>query len=335
MGITAKELAKLLNLSAAAVSMALNNKPGVGTETRRRILDAAEKYDYDFSKHTMRRRDTGSIYFIIYKKHGAIVGSNPFFEELSEGIASGCKENNYKMDIRYLYGDEDKSEHHIKEIPYSGCVGIILLGTEMTPEDLYPFKKLAIPVVLLDNYYETATFDCVLINNMQGAYLATKYLIKQTGSQPGYLCSSYAIGNFAERNLGFTKAIRAYGMAAAGCITHPLPPSIDGAYTEMMEILKRREPLASCYFADNDLIAIGAIKALKQHGYRIPEDIAVVGFDNISAGEIIEPDLTTIHVPKHYMGKMAANRLIYRIQNPGSTFVKLEIATTLIHRHSA
>lgn len=334
MGITAKELAEKLNLSAAAVSMALNNKPGVSTETRRRILNAAEKNDYDFSRHSIRNQGTGSIYFIIYKKHGTIVGNNPFFEELSEGIAAGCKEHKFKMEIRYLYGDEERLEDYLEAIHYSDCIGMILLATEMTIEDLRLFKHLSIPIVLLDSYFETAPYDCIVINNMQGAYLATRHLIKMRHTQPGYLCSAYSISNFGERNFGFFKAIRAHGMAFANSIVHSLPPSIDGAYAEMLEIIKRKEPLASCYFADNDLIAIGVIKALKQSGYQVPEDIAIVGFDNIPASEILEPALSTIHVPKHYMGKMAAKQLFSRILEPSATTLKLEISTTLIRRNS-
>ncbi|MFT4004392.1 MAG: LacI family DNA-binding transcriptional regulator [Lacrimispora sp.] len=335
MGITAKELAQILNLSAAAVSMALNNKPGISTETKKRVLETAQKLDYDLTRHTFHPKDVKSIYLIIYKKHGAIVGSTPFFQELSEGIAAGCQKNNYKMEIRYLYGEEGNTENRLKDILYSGCTGIILLGTEMTPEDYLPFRALTIPIVLLDSYFETAPCDSIIINNIQGAFLAASHLIKTTEKQPGYLHSSYPIGNFAERHTGFFKAIHTYGMAASNSIVHSVTPSIEGAYADMLEILKREEPLAPCYFADNDLIALGALKAFKQHGYRIPEDISIVGFDDIPAGVIVDPALTTIHVPKHYMGKMAANRLISRLEEPDATSVKLEIATSLIRRHSA
>ena len=90
MSITAKELAKKLNLSAAAVSMALNNKPGVSTDTRRRILDAADRYGYDFTRITEKQNAAGTIYLVIYKKHGAIVDDTSFFSQLSEGITDAC-----------------------------------------------------------------------------------------------------------------------------------------------------------------------------------------------------------------------------------------------------
>ena len=334
MTITAKELAKKLNLSAAAVSMALNNKPGVSTATRKLVMDAAVEYGYDLSRISEKHTTGGNIYFVLYKKHGAVVADTPFFSELSDGIVLGCKDAGYKVKISYIYGDEGDVEEQLEEIQYSDCVGIVLLGTEMTPEDLKIFKKLPIPFVLLDTYFETVDCNYVLINNVQGAYLAASYLIKKTKKQPGYLKSSYPIGNFAERNSGFFKAVRAYGMASSKSIVHSLTPSIDGAYADMKEILENGEELAPCYFADNDLIAVGAMKALKEFGYSIPEDIAIVGFDNIPLSRIVEPSLTTIHVPKQYMGEMAAKRLITILKEKGTRPVKIEIATQLIERNS-
>ena len=134
------------------------------------------------------------------------------------------------------------------------------------------------------------------------------------------------------REAGFKKSIRAHGMSFSQSIIHELSPSINGAYSDMKEILKWNEPLARCYFADNDLIAAGAIKAFKEAGKRIPEDIAVVGFDNIPMSQVM--DLSTINVPKEYMGRLAAKRLFDRIRNPRLPTVKIAVETTLIDRYS-
>ncbi len=332
MGITAKELAQKLNISAAAVSLALNNKPGVSTETRQRILKAAEKYGYDFSRLAEKLRPTGAIYFVIYKKHGTIVTDTPFFSDVSEGISQYCKKEQYNLKISYIYEDESTLERQIQKIQSSDCRGIILLGTEMEVENIKPFLNLSVPILLLDAYFETVSCNCVLINNVQGAYLATKHLIQSCKKQPGYLQSSYQISNFAERSSGFYKAIRASGMSASRSIVHKLSPSMEGAYADMIEIIKNKEPLASCYFADNDLIAIGAMKALKKNGYRIPSDICIVGFDNLPVSNAVEPPLTTIHVPKQYMGEVAAARLLTLIKDPRHPPVKTEIMTQLIKR---
>ena len=150
----------------------------------------------------------------------------------------------------------------------------------------------------------------------------------------GYLRSSYPISNFEERADGFYKAVRANGMSSSKSIVHALTPSIEGAFADMTEILNRKEELAECYFADNDLIAIGAMKALQKAGYRIPDDIAVVGFDNLPMSSYLEPSLTTINVPKRYMGEMAAERLIQLLKARQFVPVKLEVGINLVKRRS-
>ena len=102
----------------------------------------------------------------------------------------------------------------------------------------------------------------------------------------------------------------------------------------MLEIIDRGDDLANCYFADNDLIAIGAMKAFKLRGYKIPEDIAIIGFDNISEGRIVDPSLTTIDIPRNFMGQTAARQLIYQLSNPVPHTIKIEVSTSIIKRFS-
>ena len=333
--ITAKELAQELGLSPAAVSMALNGKPGVSDETRRRVLDAAAERGYDMTRITGRQKAKKEIYFLVYKKHGVVVTDTAFFSELFEGIGDGCREAGYRLTIRYLYDDGDTMERQLQELRMSDCSGMILLGTELTQERYASFTGLRMPVVLLDTYYPGTTADYVLINNMQGAYLATDYLIKRTRQQPGYLRSSYPIGNFNERANGFYDAIRAAGMSSSRSIVHRLSPSVEGAFSDMMALLEAGEETAACYFADNDLIAVGAMRALRAKGYRIPEDISIVGFDNIPYANVVEPPLTTIHVPKQEMGRTAVRRLTEILERGESLPMKIEVATRLIKRRSA
>lgn len=333
MKITAKELAAKLNLSPAAVSIALNGRQGVSTKTRKRVLEAAEQYGYDFTRISEKKRASGTVYFCIYKKHGAVVGDTPFFTQVSDGIAAGCKKAEFRMKISYLYEDSEL-DREIAEIQFSDCVGMILLGTEMTPEDYTHFSHLPFPVILLDTSMEGVACDCVLMDNVLGAFQAVSHLIKRTRSQPGYLHSFYPISNFNERQDGFYKALRTHGMSSSGSVVHRLPPSMDGAYTDMLELLKAGTPTAPAYFADNDWIAIGAMKAFKKMGYRIPEDVAVIGFDDIPFCTVIEPSLTTIRVPKQSMGEVAVSRLMTRLEQPGTPLEKIRLGTELIRRRS-
>lgn len=353
MGITAKELAKKMNLSEAAISMALNNKPGVSTQTRKMILEEAKKYGYDFSRIKGKElpvSEQGTICFIIYRKHGALVPNSPvlfheehgstipdvpFFSQLSEGISLSCKEHHYHLNISYLYEGDDVARQ-LRELYRIGTSGILLLGTEMERHDLIPFTNCGIPFVLIDNYFEDLGTSSVITNNMQGAYLATNHLIRKRRSQPGYLRSSYRSTGFEERADGFYKAIRNNGMSTSRSIVHALSPNVDGAYGDMKEILSQnvKPQLASCYFADNDLIAAGAIRAFTEAGYRVPEDVAIVGFDNMPLCTYITPALTTVHVPKQYMGEIAVKQLVEMIKNPRISPVKIEVATALKVRKS-
>ena len=331
MAITAKELAKQLNLSATAVSMALNNKPGVSTATRDQVIKAAEKYGYDFTRLSLKNGHPGDIYCIIYRAHNAILNYMPIFSELTDGIEQECRNQGYQLKLVQINEKRDDVQKWIEDLRIANCAGIILLGTETSIHVCQMFLQLSVPVLLLDSHFDSLGCSSVLINNRQGAYLATSLLINQCGSQPGYMRSSYRIGNFEERRIGFDTALREHGMSPSNSVIHELPPSIEGALSVMLEIIDREASLAKCYFADNDLIAIGAMKALK---LRVPEDVAIAGFDNISESRIVEPSLTTIDIPRTFMGQTAARQLIHQITTPVPHTVKIEISTKLVRRFS-
>ena len=291
MSITAKELAEKLNLSQTAVSMALNNKPGVSTETRRLVVEAAEKYGYDFTKLSLKKNKAGSIYAVSYRSHNAIMSYSPIFDAMVEGMESVVQKDNYKLKVITFYEKRDNLEHYLGDLRTTDCVGIILFGTEMREEMVRPFLKLPFPVVILDAYFENLDCNYVVPNNRQGAYLATDYLISRRMKQPGYLQSAYPLRNFSERLEGF-------------------------------------------YHAVHDLIAIGTIKALRLRGYKVPEQVAIVGFDNISEGRIIDPSLTSISIPRHYMGQVAARELLSQINEPRQHTCKIEVSANLVKRFS-
>lgn len=334
MSVTAKEIAKKLNISETAVSMALNNRPGVSTQTRKRIIQQAEMMGYDFSKLSRKANNHGDIYYIIYRAHNAILNYTPIFNELIEGIEQECRNNDYRLKTLQIYEHIDDLEKCLEDLRYKGCIGIILFGTEMSESVAKQFYSLNIPIVLIDTYFDRVECSSISINNRQGAYFATNLLIETTHEQPGYLKSSYEIKNFNRRRDGFYKSIISHGMSKSKSIIHELSPSIEGAYSDMLEILNNGDDIAKCYFADNDLIAIGAMRAFKEKGYKIPEDISIVGFDNISESSIVEPALTTVDIPRKFMGQTAALQLIREIQFPIPHTVKTEISTSIVQRKS-
>lgn len=331
MKVTAKQIAEQLGISAAAVSMALNNKPGVSVEMRHHIIDVAQQLGYDFSRINAKKAKSNTIAFVCFHKN--FVFDTPFFTEMAMSIEKVIKENGYQLYFHHIH-DLDNIDDIITSFQSYSYEGIILLGTTMSRDEFLPFEKLSMPIILLDTYFPNINADCITINNVDSAETATDYLIKKRHQQPGYLHSSQEIVNFNERSLGFYNAVRKNSLPSSKSIVHHLSPSVDGSYADMMEILAHHEPIASCYFADNDEIAIGAMRAFKENGYRIPEDIAIVGFDNIPYSTYIDPPLTTIDVPKAFMGTVAAKHLIAAIQKNEKFHIKIEINTNLIIRYS-
>ncbi len=341
MNISAKELAEKLNVSAATVSMVLNNKPGISQATRDLVLETAREYGYTgpgtANPDEILHRET--IHFIIYKKQGTVVADTPFFSQVIEGINRQCRLENCEQQISYFYEYEEESrqleELRAKQQTLS-CSGILLLGTEIEPQNVSLFQSFGVPIVMLDFYDDMLDMDCVLINNVQGAYRATSHLIDMGHRKVGYLKSSFEISNFRERADGYYKALRTHGISTSHPYVHAVTPTAEDAYTEFCTILEQKPTLATAYFADNDIVAAAAIRAFHQYGYRIPEDISIVGFDNMPFCQLIDPPLSTMHVQKEELGSQAVAQLVSRIRNKNKSnhATKIEISTTLIRRES-
>ena len=187
MSITAKELAEKLGISASAVSIALNGRKGISDEKRDFILRAAKEYGL---KRPLRKSFSSTfINLVIFKKHGMVYGDTPFFAAVTEGISAEVANSGYNLQISYFYGNQDNAEQ-LKSLSMSDCAGIILLATEMEPEDIQQFLTIGKPIVVLDCYFEGTLLDCVVINNSQGAYLATKHLIEFGHTDLGYIHSN-------------------------------------------------------------------------------------------------------------------------------------------------
>ncbi|WP_283681142.1 LacI family DNA-binding transcriptional regulator [Parablautia sp. Marseille-Q6255] len=333
MSITAKELAKILNLSAASVSVALNNKPGVSAITKKRILEAAHKYGYDFSTITKEGKLTGTIYYIRYINYHSPQEA-PFFSYLASSLDKIITSKGYKYIGLKIYGDED-FDKNLEKIKFSDCAGILLLGTDITKDKLKRFLSLDFPLVLMDTWFTSPPVNCVKVNNIQGAYLATEYLIKKYKCQPGYLQSSLRLQNYEERFTGYCQALEKYRMSMRNSDINVILPNMYGAQADMNEIMQHKKQFARSYIADTDAQAVGAMMAFQTKGYKIPDDIAFIGFDNSFYSENAHPNLTTIEAYPSCMAATALNRLLSIISERNDIPIKIEISTSLIERGSA
>jgi Transcriptional regulators len=329
-----KDIAKALELSSATVSMVFNNKPGVSSETRERVLNYAEQVGYRANPaQRSSLTETRGIRFIVYKKNGRIVTDTPFFSELIEGIEAESRREHFGLVISYVNESNPQAEV-MRMLSDNSLDGIIILATEMETDDIKKFRSASVPIVVLDSYFELEQFDTVVINNVQSTVAATKYLTDCGHKRIGHLKSSVLINNFAERELGFKRALDYAGLTYNEDYTIELSPSIDGAYSDMLSELKSRDRLPTAFFADNDIIAFGAMKAMKECGINIPQDVSIIGFDDMPYSTLIEPNLTTVRVYKDRIGTLAVKRIMERIRGEAKELIKIEVGADLVIRDS-
>lgn len=329
MGISSKELAERLGVSPSSISIALNGKPGISDKTREKILSAAETYGLE--RPARRTSSSPYINLVIYKKHGLVYGDTPFFSAVIEGIGMEVARLGYKLQISYFYGNQNQDEQ-FKMLSISECAGIILLATEMLPGDIPLFRTLTQPLVVLDNDFRSPNFDCVVINNIQGAHMATKYLLDCGHRRIGHLFSSVRIRNFDERREGFLRAVS----ECAGCevCTVPVFSTQERAYDDMLRYLDGCASLPTAFFADNDIIAVACLRAMADRGIRVPEDVSLVGFDDMPFCYLTTPTLTTMHVSKEVFGRQSVSRLVEKIQGETDHSLKIELNPKLVIRNS-
>lgn len=334
--ISGKELAEKLGVSAATISMVFNNKPGISEETRFRVIEAARRYGYVYKPRGNQDSlfsNSRVICFVIFKKHGLVVGDTPFFTEVMEGVLQSCGDVGYQAKVAYHYADMDFSVQ-VERNEYRQCAGLILLGTEMNTDNLSQFLALNLPTVVLDAYFEEISADYVLINNVQGAFLATQYLAKQGHTSIGYLKSSIRISNFSERANGYYNALRKYSLSTGHLHVIEISPQTEQGYEDMVRYLEAKPPLATAYYADNDIIAAAAVRGFARFGYRIPEDISVIGFDDMPFCQLMMPPLSTMRVPKRILGSTAVKRLAEILRGGAPEHMKTSVATELTQRCS-
>ena len=334
-----KEIAKILDISPAAVSLALNNRPGVSEETRSKVLRLAKNQTNGVSGAAENHR-LGTMLLSVHKRTGAIINEKPFFSIILESAQQEAMRLNYKMMIMHFL-PEKRLDEYIEYLLTLEIDGVIVIATEMQQEDIEGYRRLRsrkkIPVVLMDSSFDLEDFDAVELDNTKAVYRAVAYAVSMGHRSIGYLASAVRIQNFIHSHDGFYKGIREFNLQG---YPHPfisLPADIDGAYREMYRFLADRTAgfeMPTLFIADLDYIALGAMRALKEYGYRVPEDISLIGYDGIAAGEISDPPLTTTNVNKYDIGRLAVKRLVEKIKGNESFYTTTQVSSTLEKRGS-
>lgn len=328
MKVNIQLISDLSGYSIATVSNALNNKKKVNPETAYRILKIANEIGY-VVKNKQKR-----IKLVTFISVGTVVEDTPFFSQLFEGITSESRANGYDVEIHHLDKNSSDYNTYLHQILFEPSEGILFLATEMSYEDAKPLSETKTPIVILDNWLDRPDFSTVSINNSNGAYEAVNFLIDNGHHRIGYLKGQFRINNFCDRENGYAEALADRGLKRNPQNEITLTSTMEGSYLDMLEYLEDAQQMPTAFFADNDIIAFGAIKALQEKGYTLPDDISIIGFDDMPYCEIVNPALSTIRVHKGGMGQLAVRRLIERINGETNVSTHTLVNTQLVIRDS-
>lgn len=323
-----RSISKITGYSPATVSNALNHKKGVNKDTADEIFRVAHEIGYNNESKISR------IKFVIYKRNGSIIDNSPFFTNLLDGVETECRVSGYEMMVCNLDRRSDSFKQRLDELLNDKTTAVIMLGTEALDEDFKFFEDAKCPLIILDSWCTSMNFNGVLINNEDSAKNAVEHLIQKGHKEIGYLRGKFRIKAFSARANGYSRALYKHGIPTKEGYIVNLSTTMDGAYRDMLTYLEQKPKLPTAFFADNDMIALGAMKALIEKGYRVPEDISLIGFDDLSSCEISTPRLTTIRVFKQEMGQMAVRRLLDVIKDGNGIKTKIQICTEFVERDS-
>ncbi len=328
MKVNIRRLAELTGYSPTTISNALNRKKGVNEQTAAFILQTAQGQGY------VNKSDITKIKLIMYKENGFIVEDTPFFSSVIDGFEKECRWCGLEMAMCYLDHRKKDYENELKSLLTDTTAGVVLLGTEISDEEIRRFGMLKAPFLTLEYWAHDMSYNGVFINNADSAGLAAEYLIQKGHRKIGYIAGDFRINAFRERRAGLEKGLGKHGLCLQEKYVVMLRPTMEDSYREMMEYLKGNPSLPTAYFADNDMLALGAMKALQEYGIEVPEKVSMIGFDDLPFCEISSPRLTSLRVPKQEMGQEAARRMIEMIRTGSRTRAKIQICTELIERDS-
>ena len=304
MRIKAKEIAKELGLSEATVSLALNDRPGVNENTKKRILECVrekqEKLQENFE--IQKKIVHGKVMMLNYIKNGIIMKrsqeQNPIIEKIRETV----KREGYTFEYRLFQEQFEEIGNLISECREKDVKGIYIMAAEMGKSDIYPFLELQIPIVAGDNLFYEEGINSFLIDNREGIRRGVDYLVDKGHSRIVYLAEDIDIFNFLERREAFVLEMAKRECGDASNRIRHLGSSVEEAAFSMGKYLDEGMRGVTALILESSVISMGVIKALLERNVRIPKDISLIGFDAVAPVELPGFELTLIkgtHTKRH------------------------------------
>ena len=305
--VTIYDIAKKLNVSPATVSRGLQDHPAISKKTKKKIFDLVEEMGYrtNHFARNLRQQHTKTIGVIVHE-----LNSN-FITSVLAGIEKVTTEAGYDIIIAHSSESYEKEAANAKNLFHKRVDGLIAsLSFDTTDlEHFKPFIDKGVPVLFFDRVEQDENSTVVVIDNTKCGYIATKHLIDQGCKRIAHITSSLKRNVYSQRYKCYRDALFDSGIEFNEDLLIVGDLSEKAGVDAALKILKM-DPRPDGIFVTNDFVAAVCMRTLKEHGVSIPDDVAIVGFNNDAIGKLIEPSLTTINYPGEDIGEIAARNLI-------------------------
>lgn len=327
---TMRQVAERAGVSPTTVSHVINQTRFVSAATQQRVLVAMKELGYrpNILARSLRRGETHTLGLILPDS------ANPFFAEIGRKIEEAAFKENYSVILCNTEGDTAKELWYVDVLGKKQVDGIIFVGTGDQADSLLLLFDQEIPLVLVDRDLPEVEVDAVLTDNLLGGQQATSHLIDLGHRRIGCITGPSHLTPSAQRVTGYRHALEDAGLPVdEGLIKrgdfHP-----ESGHTAALSLIALANA-PTAIFVCNDLMAIGVLFAAAEVGRRVPEDLSVVGFDDIELASYTIPSLTTISQPKSQIGRTAVKLLIERIADKSRPVQRVLLSTSLIQRRSS
>ncbi|MFC4600632.1 LacI family DNA-binding transcriptional regulator [Cohnella hongkongensis] len=323
---TIKDVAKAAGVSLSTASYAINGNRKISEATRAKVLEAAKQLNFQKNGWAtdLKRSSTKTIALIVSDMSG------PYYSELIRGVQEIAFENGYDLIACSSFGGNESTA--IKFLKEKRVDGVIVSAHNLQDEPILESARKGFPIVVLDRHLKSDHIYNVLVDNEQGGYMATELLIKNGCKRIAYISNSSSSYDHKLRYKGYMQALNDYGYKSASNLNVNGKFTIDDGYRATKLLIAQRN-LPDAIFYANDEMAVGGMQAFKESGIRVPEEISVIGFDDILLAEYMNPPLTTIRQPKYEVGSLAAH-LILQLLDGKSIDHEYMLPTELVVRKS-
>ncbi|EOW9101268.1 substrate-binding domain-containing protein [Vibrio cholerae] len=327
---TMKDIARLAGVSTSTVSHVINKSRFVSDEIAERVNNAAQQLNYAPSAlaRSLKMNRTKTIGMLV------TTSTNPFFGEVVKGVERSCYHQGYNLILCNTEGDNQRMKASINTLLQKRVDGLLLMCSTLEGERLDVFDRYPdIPIVVMDWGPILFASDKIQDNSLQGGYMAAKHLIECGHKEIGCITGPLIRHQAQMRYEGYKRALAEAGIAINPDWIVESDFECEGGY-QAFEKLYQRGKLPSALFVSNDMMAMGVIQAASQRGLRVPDDLSLIGYDDVHIAKFMAPALTTIHQPKYRLGKAAVDTLLYRLENPDTTAQVVQLEPTLVVRSS-